>query len=117
MAPVRVAADEQRYALAATRIKQRQDAAVPQHVHDRPAQAVRVFHVLPPAHAVAPRRGEEADERRTESPDQGFGPAQLHPNNSTASAATRPAAPGGPSTSPPNASPTPSRPPQPLSRS
>src|SRR5256886_13372879 len=101
----RSAADEQRQALATTRIEQRQDAAVPQHIDDRPLQAVSLRHVLPPAYAVAPRRGEEANPRPAEAPDQGFGPAQLHPNSSTATAATRSAAPGGPSRSRTSASP------------
>src|SRR5437879_5908921 len=117
MATVRVAADEQRHALPATGIEERQDATVPQHVYNRPLPAVRVLHVLPPAHAVAPRRGQEANERRAESPDQGFGPAQLHPSSSTASPATRSAAPGGPSRSRTRARPSRWRRAAPLSRS
>src|SRR5256886_15145442 len=79
----RSAADEQRQALATTRIEQRQDAAVPQHIDDRPLQAVSPRPVLPPPYAVAPRRGEGGHPRPPPAPHPGVGPAQPHPHSPT----------------------------------
>src|SRR5439155_1467071 len=92
MAAVAVTADEQRDALPAPRVEQRQDTAVPQDVHDRSLQPVGVFYVLPAADPIAPGGGEEAEQRRAHSRSQAVGPAQPHPSSSSASLATRSAA-------------------------
>src|SRR2546427_842278 len=91
VAAVAVATDEERHAFAAAVIQQREDPAVPQDVDNRPARGARRGDVLPPAHTIAPCRCEQ--------PPGAGRQAHRHPTTSAASAATRSAAPGGPSRS------------------
>src|SRR6266550_4368497 len=100
-------ADEESDALVTPMIQEREDATVPQDVDHRPPARARRDHMLPPLHAVAPCRREQAHEPGHERRHQRLGPAELHPASSRARAATRSAAPGGPNRC--RTSPSPSR--------
>src|SRR6266566_1413986 len=100
-------ADEESDALVTPMIQEREDATVPQDVDHRPPARARREDMLPPLHAVAPCRREQAHEPGHERRHQRLGPAELHPASSRARAATRSAAPGGPNRC--RTSPSPSR--------
>src|SRR5436190_23406172 len=100
-------ADEESDALVTPMIQEREDATVPQDVDHRPPARARRDHMLPPLHAVAPCRREQAHEPGHERRHQRLAPAELHPASSRARAATRSAAPGGPNRC--RTSPSPSR--------
>src|SRR3989442_15892814 len=103
-------ADEESDALVTPMIQEREDATVPQDIDHRPPARARRDHMLPPLHAVAPCRREQAHEPGHERRRQRLGPAELHPASSRARAATRSAAPGGPNRRRPTPSPPPRRP-------
>src|SRR2546421_1939940 len=100
-------ADEESDALVPPMIEEREDATVPQDVDHRPPAGACRDHMLPPLHAEAPCRREQAHEPGHERRHQRLGAAELHPASSRARAATRSAAPGGPNRC--RTSPSPSR--------
>src|SRR3989442_7836087 len=100
-------ADEETDPLVPPMIQEREDATVPQDIDHRPPARACRDHMLPPLHAVAPCRREQAHEPGHERRHQRLGPAELHPASSRARAATRSAAPGGPNRC--RTSPSPSR--------
>src|SRR2546430_213105 len=83
--------EEESPALVPPMIQEREDATVPQDVDHRPPAGACRDHMLPPLHAEAPCRREQAHEPGHERRHQRPGPAELHPARSRATAATRPA--------------------------
>src|SRR5207237_8150003 len=97
VAAVAMTADEESQALVTSVVQEGEDATVPQDVDHGSSARSSGSHVLPPLHAVAPGRRQQANQSRHERRHQRLGPADPHPATSRASAATRSAAPGGPS--------------------